>query len=326
MYLIDVQSDDPAFNLALEEHLFRSTGPGDPGFFILWSNSPSVIVGRFQNTAAEVNRQFTDERGIRIVRRMTGGGAVYHDHGNVNYSFIVPAKSGVPFDFSRFTLPIILALGRLGVVAETSGRNDLCAGGRKISGSAQHMDGTRLLHHGTLLFDCDLSALERSLSVDEEKFTSKGFGSVRSRVTNILPLMPGSVTVTEFMAELRACVPDTTPMRLEEWRMQDAKRLRDEKYTRWEWNWGESPAFTERKTKRFPWGKVEALLDVSRGVITRAGFYGDYFGPDNRRQFERALEGRLYREDSLKEALEAFPPSLHFNGAETEEFLRFLLQ
>lgn len=325
MYFIEGQSHDPAFNLALEEHLYRSVDEGHPGYFLLWRNAPSIIVGRFQNTAQEVNRPFIEERGINVVRRISGGGAVYHDLGNVNYSFIVPNDEGAPFDFARHARPVIDALAKLGVKAESGGRNDLLIDGRKFSGSAQHMDRRRLLHHGTLLFDSDLSVLEQALNVDEEKFTSKGFKSVRSRVTNILPMLPKPISVSEFIDALRSSLSGTETSSLDETHVAAILRLRDEKYATWEWNWGASPEFTERKLRRFPWGKVEALLNVKEGVIRQARFYGDYFGAENREEIERALEGRLYREDALRKTLEGFPLERSFKGASTEEFLAFLL-
>ena len=325
MYFIEGQSHDPTFNLALEEHLYRSVDEGHPGYFLLWRNDPSIIVGRFQNTAQEVNRSFVEERGINVVRRISGGGAVYHDLGNVNYSFIVPNDEGAPFDFARHARPVIDALAKLGVAAESGGRNDLVIDGRKFSGSAQHMDRRRLLHHGTLLFDSDLSVLEQALNVDEEKFTSKGFKSVRSRVTNILPMLPKPISVSEFIDALRSSLSGTGTYSLDETHVAAIHRLRDEKYATWEWNWGASPEFTERKVRRFPWGKVEALLNVKEGVIRQARFYGDYFGAENREEIERALEGRLYREDALRKTLEGFPLERSFKGASTEEFLAFLL-
>ncbi len=325
MYFIEGQSHDPAYNLALEEYLYRSVNEGHPGYFLLWQNAPSIIVGRFQNTAQEVNRPFVEERGIHVVRRISGGGAVYHDLGNVNYSFIVPNDEGTPFDFARHARPVIDALAKLGVEAESGGRNDLLIDGRKFSGSAQHMDRRRLLHHGTLLFDSDLSILEQALSVDEEKFTSKGFKSVRSRVTNILPMLPEPISVEEFIDALRGALSGTDTSSLDEAQLSEIRRLRDEKYATWEWNWGASPEFTERKARRFPWGKVEALLNVKEGVIRQARFYGDYFGTENREEIERLLEGRVYKEDALREALEGFPLERSFKGAGTEEFLTFLM-
>jgi len=325
MYFIEGQSHDPAYNLALEEYLYRSVNEGHPGYFLLWQNAPSIIVGRFQNTAQEVNRPFVEERGIHVVRRISGGGAVYHDLGNVNYSFIVPNDEGTPFDFARHARPVIDALAKLGVEAESGGRNDLLIDGRKFSGSAQHMDRRRLLHHGTLLFDSDLSILEQALSVDEEKFTSKGFKSVRSRVTNILPMLTEPISVEEFIDALRGALSGTETYSLDETQRTEIRRLRDEKYATWEWNWGASPEFTERKARRFPWGKVEALLNVKEGVIRQARFYGDYFGTENREEIERLLEGRVYKEDALREALEGFPLERSFKGAGTEEFLTFLM-
>ena len=325
MYFIEGQSHDPAYNLALEEYLYRSVNEGHPGYFLLWQNAPSIIVGRFQNTAQEVNRPFVEERGIHVVRRISGGGAVYHDLGNVNYSFIVPNDEGTPFDFARHARPVIDALAKLGVEAESGGRNDLLIDGRKFSGSAQHMDRRRLLHHGTLLFDSDLSILEQALSVDEEKFTSKGFKSVRSRVTNILPMLPEPISVEEFIDALRGALSGTETSSLDEAQLSEIRGLRDEKYATWEWNWGASPEFTERKARRFPWGKVEALLNVKEGVIRQARFYGDYFGTENREEIERLLEGRVYKEDALREALEGFPLERSFKGAGTEEFLTFLM-
>ncbi|NLD96327.1 MAG: lipoate--protein ligase [Synergistaceae bacterium] len=325
MYFIEGQSHDPAFNLALEEYLYRSVDEGHPGYFLLWQNAPSIIVGRFQNTAQEVNRPFVEERGINVVRRISGGGAVYHDLGNVNYSFIVPNDEGAPFDFARHARPVIDALAKLGVAAESGGRNDLVIDGRKFSGSAQHMDRRRLLHHGTLLFDSDLSVLEQALNVDEEKFTSKGFKSVRSRVTNILPMLPEPISVEEFIDALRGALSGTETYSLDETQRTEIRRLRDEKYATWEWNWGASPEFSERKVRRFPWGKVEALLNVKEGVIRQARFYGDYFGTEHREEIEHALEGLFYREDALREALEGFPLERSFKGAGTEEFLTFLL-
>lgn len=209
MYYIEGRSHDPTFNLAMEEYLYRSVEPGHPGYFLLWQNEPSIIVGRFQNTAQEVNRTFAEEHRIHIVRRISGGGAVYHDLGNLNYTFIVPNDDGNPFDFARHALPIVNALEKLGVKAEFNSRNDLAIDGKKFSGSAQHMDRKRLLHHGTLLFDSDLSVLARALNVDDEKFTSKGFKSVRSRVTNILPHLPVPLSMDGFIAALRNSLSGT---------------------------------------------------------------------------------------------------------------------
>ncbi|NLB84474.1 MAG: lipoate--protein ligase [Synergistaceae bacterium] len=325
MYYIEGQSTDPTYNLAVEEHLYRTIEQGHPGYFLLWQNRPSIIVGRFQNTAQEVNRTFAEEHGIAVVRRISGGGAVYHDLGNINYTFIVPNDEGNPFDFARHAAPVVDALAALGVKAEFNSRNDLAIDGKKFSGSAQHMDRRRLLHHGTLLFDSDLSVLVRALQVDDEKFTSKGFKSVRSRVTNILPCLPAPLSMGKFMDYLRNSLSGLEQISLSGEQKEGIDRLRAEKYATWEWNWGASPDFSERKVRRFPWGKVEALLDVKNGVIQQARFFGDFFGQENREELELQLAGCPYREKEINERFVGFPLERFFRGVEREEFLAFLI-
>jgi len=324
MYYIEGRSHDPTFNLAMEEYLYRSVEPGHPGYFLLWQNEPSIIVGRFQNTAQEVNRTFAEEHRIHIVRRISGGGAVYHDLGNLNYTFIVPNDDGNPFDFARHALPIVNALEKLGVKAEFNSRNDLAIDGKKFSGSAQHMDRKRLLHHGTLLFDSDLSVLARALNVDDEKFTSKGFKSVRSRVTNILPHLPVPLSMDGFIAALRNSLSGTEARSLSNEETKAIMTLRKKKYSTWEWNWGESPEFTERKVRRFPWGKVEALLDVKKGLIGQVRFFGDFFGLESREALEKVFTGCPYREDDIRKRLADFPLEEYFRGVDREEFCEFL--
>ena len=325
MYYIEGQSHDPAFNLAMEEHLYRTVDGGHPGYFLLWQNEPSIIVGRFQNTAQEVNRAFVEERGIRVVRRISGGGAVYHDLGNLNYTFIVPNDEGSPFDFARHAMPVVRALEKLGVRAEFNSRNDLAIDGRKFSGSAQHMDKRRLLHHGTLLFDSDLSVLGQALAVDEEKFTSKGFRSVRSRVTNILPHLPVKLSMAEFIAALRDSLSGTERRYLTPDEAGAIGTLRDTKYATWEWNWGESPEYTERKVRRFPWGKVEALLNVKNGILADARFFGDFFGVESRDELEGLLAGSPFRKEDLRDRLSTVQLDRFFRGTDLGEFLAFLI-
>ncbi|MGI6253329.1 MAG: lipoate--protein ligase [Aminivibrio sp.] len=325
MYFIEGRTFDPAFNLAMEEHLYRSMDGKSPGFFLLWRNQPSVIVGRFQNTSQEVDRAFVEGRGIRVVRRISGGGAVYHDLGNLNYSFIVPYDEEKAFDFAGHAAPVVKALDELGVQAAFSGRNDLTIKGLKFSGSAQHMDRRRLLHHGTLLFDSDLSILGQALNADAEKFESKGFKSVRSRVTNILPHLPLPMTMADFIAAIRDSLSGLVHRSLSDEEIRAIEKLRDEKYSSWEWNWGESPPFTERKERRFPWGKVEALLTVEGGVIRGARFYGDFFSLRDPEEFEELLLGCPLRREELAKNLSQIDLNSFFRGAESGDILEFLL-
>lgn len=188
MISIRNESKDPHFNLALEEYVFYNFDPNEE-YVILWQNEPSVIIGRNQNTIEEINAKFIKEHNINVVRRMSGGGAVYHDLGNLNYTFIINSDKDVISNFKKFTEPIVSALAKLGVKAEFSGRNDITIDGKKFSGNAQHYANNRLLHHGTILFNSDLAVVQEALNVKIDKLKSKGVKSVRSRVTNVYPYL-----------------------------------------------------------------------------------------------------------------------------------------
>ena len=206
MQSLSLTSTDPAFNLALEECLLQWLPADHPGLFLLWQNAPSVIVGRHQVTLDEIDSDFVRRRGLPVVRRMTGGGAVYHDLGNLNFSFMENAHGRKTVDFARYLRPVCEALAELGVRASLSGRNDLEAGGRKISGSAQSLRQGRILHHGTLLVSLDFGELVQALHVDPDKIRSKGIASVRSRVANISEFWtPGSSMEGLRAALLRRC-------------------------------------------------------------------------------------------------------------------------
>jgi len=309
MYVIENKNTTPQFNLALEECLCVRAMKDGSKFFMLWQNEPSIIVGRFQNTLEEINSDFVRERGIHLVRRNSGGGAVYHDLGNINYSFIVPDSDALSnpsaggLDFSFFTEPIIKALAALGAKAEPTGRNDLSIEEKKISGGAQFRRGGVTLHHGTLLYDSDLDVLSQALQPSEDKFQSKAVKSVRSRVCNIKPYLSESVSVNEFQKRLAHGIEGLTPMALDSVILNEAERLAHEKYSAWEWNYGESPRFTERKKMRFSWGGIEALLLVDEGKIADCKFYGDYFGSGNYASLLSRLAGVSYTKESISKKL-----------------------
>lgn len=284
MIFFENNCTDPFFNLAVEEVLLRDTTISEP-VFLLWRNRPVVVVGRNQNTIEEINRRATTEHGVSIVRRLTGGGAVYHDWGNLNYSFIVP-DNGVQFDFNRFCQPIISVLARLRIKATMSGRNDLEIDGRKCSGAAQTRIAGRLLHHGTLLFNSDLDMLSRVLNVLPEKIESKAVASVRSRVTNIIDYLPvGTCSnverfrqiILEEIASAGHTSDGLTMKTLDDKTLEKIVSVRDNKYVTWEWNYGHSPPCNIRFFRRFDWGTVDVRLSVRRGMIENCCFYGDFF-------------------------------------------------
>ncbi|MDR1482931.1 MAG: lipoate--protein ligase [Synergistaceae bacterium] len=322
MYSIEDKNTDPRYNLALEEYLCLRAIRDRSRFFMLWQNEPSIIVGRFQNTLEEVNAPFVEEHGIHVVRRNSGGGAVYHDLGNINYSFVMPDTGD--FDFAFFTKPIILALAALGVQAEPSGRNDLAIEDRKVSGGAQYRKGGVMLHHGTLLYDVDLEILSQALRPSEDKFQSKAVKSIRGRVGNIKACMPAPLPVAEFMERLQRGIHGLTPLILDEEALGEIEKLKAEKYSAWEWNYGASPRFTERKKTRFPWGGVEAFLVVSDGTISGCSFRGDYFGSGEYEPLLSRIVGRPYTKESVIQALDGFDAHTLFAGSTPADLVALL--
>jgi len=325
---IENDSRDPFFNLAMEEYLFNDLDMEREGYMLLWQNDPTVVVGRFQNTLREIDREFVTSGDINVVRRMSGGGAVYHDHGNLNYTFIVHTGKDSPFKFALYTKPIIDILKTLGVNADFTSRNDLTIDGKKFSGNAQYMRKGKLLHHGTLLFDSDLDILIRALNVSEDKFISKGIKSARSRVTNIRPHLPEPMDISAFkdaIVEKLTLSGELSARRsLSDEEVDKIALLADSKYRTWDWNFGRSPEFSEKKSKRFASGKVEALIKVECGVIANCRFYGDFFCNGDIRYIEDRIKGTPYRKDDLQRVLESVPVEDYFMGITKEEFLSFI--
>ena len=319
-------STDPYYNLAFEEYVLTHRRTGS--YLILWRNDNTIVIGLNQNTEAEINRSFVEENNIRVVRRTTGGGAVYHDLGNLNYSFITDTDTAETVTKKQFTDPVIAALRSLGVSAEVSGRNDILAEGRKVSGTAQRIDHGRILHHGTLLFDSDPSAVEGALKVDPEKFKAKGIRSVRSRIGNIRPLLAEDMTIEDFREYLLNFLtggnPETGTLTEEE--LHEVRKLRDSKYSTWEWNFGRSPSADMHFKKRFPSGTVETFLSVSHGSIDEIRIFGDFLALEPVDPVENALTGTLYRKEEVSAALEELPLHSCLGGITKEEFLTVLFE
>ncbi len=327
MYAIHAGSTDPFFNLALEETLFESLCPGHPGMLLAWRNAPSIIVGRHQNTAGEIDQGFCARHGIRVVRRPTGGGAVYHDLGNINFSFLCWAEKNRIGGFEEHMRPMVRTLRELGVEAEYTSRNDITVNGRKVAGTAQMQKGQKMLHHGCLLVDVDFSMLGGALRADPEKFRSKGVDSHRARVANLREFLPPGLSSAECMglvtgAMLKQCAGET--MTPDPDILREAGRLADTKYRTWAWTWGNSPRYAETRRKRFPWGRLELFLDVRQGIISGCRFCGDFFAARDVAELEAALAGQKADAASLRDALSALPVESWFIGAEREPLLEFL--
>lgn len=314
MRFLHLTGTDPAYNLAAEEWLLTHTADD---VFMLWRNAKAVIVGRNQNTLSQIDEAFVREHGIPVVRRLTGGGAVFHDLGNVNFTFIALGHTGREIDFGRFTRPIVEALGAMGVACAFEGRNDLAIDGRKISGNAQHVAKDRVLHHGTLLFAADMADLSGALRVHPSKFADKAVQSIPKRVTNIASHLPEPMTVTAFMDRLLAHVSGEaargalclTPE-------EDAgiAALAGEKYRSWEWNYGYSPRYGFTKTSRTPGGLLEVHLDVADGRLRDVRLYGDFFGSRDIAVLEAVLRGCRHDRRALADRLADLPLEEYMRG------------
>ena len=277
MKYVRLRSTDPYLNLAVEEYLFRYS---DEDIFMLWQNRPSVIIGKNQNAYTEVELEYTKKAGISVVRRITGGGAVYHDGGNVNYSFITSREKAESLDFAYFAAPVIEALGSLGLNAALSGRNDLICDGKKISGNAQFSDGRRILHHGTLLFDANLGELSKALKSDIDKLKMRAIKSHKSRVANIRELLGSEMTVDEFISQLESYISSSMECDLS--MPTDDSRLTAlyERNCSDEWIFSHKTylrQYSFRAKKRFDFGTVAIELSLNGDRIEKAAISGDFF-------------------------------------------------
>ena len=329
MYYIESDSTDPCYNLALEQHAFDEIAAGRD-VFMLWRNDNAIIIGKHQNTWAEINADYVKQKGIRVVRRLSGGGAVYHDLGNVNFTCITTASALGAFDFASFCRPIIHALAELGVQAEMNGRNDMIIDGRKFSGNAQYRRRGRVMHHGTILYDSNLGVVGEALVVPRDKIESKGLKSVRSRVTNVKPYMRDPVPVERFMEVLRTAMFrefGLTAHVLGDKDKAAVQSLRRDVYETWDWNYGRSPAYNIVKERRVEGvGKISAHINVERGRIRDIAFYGDYFGNADGQALASALAGRRPEASDLAEALEGIELGEYFHNLDKRTFIEILTE
>ncbi len=325
MKYIENNSIDPHYNLAFEEYIFKYL---QEDVVLLWRNGPSIIVGKNQNTIEEINMDYVKENNINVVRRVTGGGAVYHDLGNLNFSFITKAESNL-IDFKTYNIPILKALEKLGVNCQLSGRNDIVIDEKKFSGIAQSIIKGRVLNHGTLLFDSKLDTLSKALNVKRDKIESKGVKSVSSRVTNIKPYVKDDIDVLEFKQILLKNIFEhfNEPIEIYELSEEDKKNIQkmvDERYGTWEWNYGKSPKFNYKGYNRYAGGCVEARLQVEKGIIENCKIYGDFFGKSDILELEQRLKGLKYDKSEVVNALDNVSVEDYLGRISKEEFLQCL--
>jgi len=320
---------DPMINLALEEYVLQNFGEKDT-FLLFYINAPSIIIGKNQNTLEEVNTDYVEENNIKVVRRLSGGGAVYHDEGNLNYSFITKDDGDSFHNFAKFTEPIVKALNSLGVPAELIGRNDLLIEGKKFSGNAQFLTRGRMFSHGTLMFDSEIEHVVSALNVSKEKIESKGIKSIRSRVTNIIDHLEERITMEQFK-ELILCsifgvddVANVPRYDLTEADWESVYKISEERYQKWEWNYGRSPAYNVKARHKFPSGLLDVRLNVKKGIIENCKIYGDFFGIGNVADVEQQLIGVRHDKQAVTEALSTIDIPHYLGKITVEDFVELV--
>jgi lipoate-protein ligase A len=300
---------DPHINLAIEEHILRNLELQE-GRVFLYVNQPSIILGRNQNPFEEVNLPFAEAQHLPILRRLSGGGTVYHDLGNLNFSFITPQRPEDFHNFRKFTTPILSALQGLGVEAQLNDHNDIVVDGRKVSGNAQYIAGGRMLTHGTLLFHSDLSTLDQALKASAGAIESKSIKSVRSRVANLSEFLKEAMDMPSFRLKVLdgifAGAGEIPTYRLTQDDWANIRRISAERYQAWEWNFGRSPRFRLQKTRPFRGGEARADLEIENGLIRSIRFHSPGFGPDQAAGLQQALSGVRYERDSIRAAVARF--------------------
>lgn len=324
MLIIRRDTIDPYFNLAAEEYILKNFTEDT---FALWRNDSSVIVGKHQNTLAEINQAYIQKKNIKVVRRISGGGAVFHDIGNLNFTFTQKSEDENKINFRKYTKPILDVLRSMGVDARFEGRNDLTIKGMKFSGNAMHIWKNRVLHHGTLLFSSDIPDLSEALRADPSKFEDKAVKSIPSRVTNITDHLMESLNVMQFADRIEQFIMKSNPhaslYELTEEDIATIQQLADTKYRTWEWNYGYSPKYNFKKVIRTAKsGIIELNLDVHEGIITAIRIFGDYFGVLDSEDIEQALSGIPHNEAAIREALKPFEIGKYFTNMNKELFIQ----
>jgi len=315
MLLIKNPCTDPCFNLAMDEYLLKSRSED---IFTLWRNGPSVIIGRNQDALAEIDLHFLRQNNIALVRRMSGGGAVFHDLGNINFTYITPCEKAGFFDFARFADPILAALRGLGIDAQATGRNDLTVDGRKFSGNAQHLHKGRLLHHGTLLFNAAVSHMQSALRVNPSKLEGKGVASVRSRVVNLAEYCPAGMTAVDFLEYLETFIlghfDGCTEYTLSEHELQEVRDLADRKFRTDAWNLLHMGKYAMERESRFPSGLLKASFEGRDGRLAALSLSGDFFGVQDINALVAGLIGTPHTPDALEEALTRLDVAEYISG------------
>lgn len=316
---------DPYYNMAFDEYCLESL-PIDEPVFYLWQNRPAVIVGFNQEVNTEVNLEYLKQKGIALVRRVTGGGAVYHDLGNLNYT-IVGRSEDLERDYPEYASIMMKALQSLGVPATLSGRNDILVKGKKVSGFAKRVIRNRLMVHGTLMYRVDVDVLTNVLNPSATKLQSKGIASVRSRVANLCDYLPEVQDIQTFSNRLEEILSGhyaDAEYQLTGEQLATIQKLADEKFAQWEWNYGRSPKATLTHSARLACGTVEVHLTLAENRIASCRFGGDFLGNLPASDVEKALQGVVFEADSIRACLSQMEISHYFDGVVADDLVKLM--
>jgi len=320
--------DNPCFNHGVEEYFLHNS---QEDIFILWINKPTILIGRNQNAFAEINQHFVKKHNIEVVRRLSGGGAIYNDENIIQFTFITKRNQGsIKESFTTFVTPIIEALQSLGIDARFSGRNDIVINDKKVSGNAQYYTKDKILHHGSILFDGDLSVLSRALNPRKIKFIDKTVSSVRSRVANIKEFLLEPMDVYEFKSYLENYICKTYKIEdkyeLTSDDIQAIKEIADNRYNSKEWNFGKNERYSIKHEVKFPdCGVIEYNLNIENNIITNLSLFGDYFSYKNIQSIEELFIGINYDRESIEKVLEPYDLSDYIKNLEKKDFISEML-
>ena len=321
MRCIISENTDPCFNLASEEVLLKSR---TEDYFLIYRNRPSIVVGKHQNTLAEINLPYVDEKGIVVVRRISGGGTVFHDMGNLNFAFITSGREGELVNYKQHTLPIIGAMKKLGLDVALGKRNELLLGTKKISGTASHVFKNRVLHHGTLLFSSEMKDLSKALKVKAGIFEDRAVKSVRSEVTNIREHLPEPMEIHDFQKLLFESVMDSLKgcrYRYSEDDLIQISELKESKFSSWEWNFGYSPRYQFNRVLRYGEGEISLHMNVEKGVILEINIKGDFIGSRDIQALEELLTGNIHDPQTIRMRLSNIKVEEYIDGLGNEMLL-----
>jgi len=322
MFCIISPYSNPYFNLASEEYLLKSF---QEDVFLLYRNIPSIVVGKHQNTLAEINLPFVQEREILVARRISGGGTVFHDQGNLNFAFFTSGKEGDLVNYKRATRPIIEALKEMGLDVRLGKRNELLLDGLKISGTASHVFKKRVLNHGTLLFSSEMENMSEALNTTKERFTDRAVKSVRSKVTNISDHLTTHMDMEMFqeriMGHFLQWNKSAKTYRFSETDIREITALRDSKFSTWEWNFGYSPKYQFSKSISFSTGRIDLHMNVEKGVIRELKIEGDFVSEKDISSLEQMLVGTIHDPETIRMKLSGMNVSDYISGLEREELL-----